>query len=94
LGSFCSSSSTTTSIEQQQHLTGLNLSSLPSVSAPTMLNKLFGGGNNSSSSSTTSASLISPITAAAVCMFQQQQQQPLIQPMPVEILRQSEVFFF
>uniref|UniRef100_A0A914NLS1 Uncharacterized protein n=1 Tax=Meloidogyne incognita TaxID=6306 RepID=A0A914NLS1_MELIC len=55
-----------------------------------MLNKLFGGGNNSSSSSsTTSASLISPITAAAVCMFQQQQQ-PLIQPMPVEILRQSE----
>nr|CAD2177795.1 unnamed protein product [Meloidogyne enterolobii] len=91
LGSFCSSSSTTTSIEQQQHLTGLNLSSLPSVPAPTMLNKLFGGGgnNSSSSSSTTSASLISPITAAAVCMFQQQQQ-PLIQPMPVEIPRQSE----
>ncbi|CAK5081798.1 unnamed protein product [Meloidogyne enterolobii] len=58
-----------------------------------MLNKLFGGGggNSSSSSSTTSASLISPITAAAVCMFQQQQQQqPLIQPMPVEIPRQSE----
>ncbi|KAL7076029.1 hypothetical protein ACQ4LE_004548, partial [Meloidogyne hapla] len=91
IGSYGSSSSSTSIEQQQQQLTGLNLSSLPSVSAPTMLSRFFGscgGGNNSSSSSTTSASLISPIAAAAACMFQQQQQ--LIHPMTVEIARQPE----